>query len=112
MPSSSRIAEPRSKSAPISSGNFERACNWLVSTAVGYAWLLIIPSGDNLRDVDESADVQIVDVVHHLAIRGGIGGGKAPVISGEKELADFFVIGHLAAAWLPPIACSPPMSST
>ncbi len=62
----------------MSSGNFERACNWLVSTAVGYAWLLMIPSGDNLRDVDESADVQIVHIVHHFFIRVGIGGVKLP----------------------------------
>ena len=35
VPSSSRIAVPRSKSAPTSSGSFDLACSWLLSTAVG-----------------------------------------------------------------------------
>src|SRR2546428_96953 len=40
------MAVPRSKSAPTSSGSLDLACIWLISTAVGYAWLFTIPSGD------------------------------------------------------------------
>src|SRR5882757_1361742 len=46
VPSSRRMAAPRSKSAPTNSGTFALACNWLVSTAVGYAWLFTMPSGE------------------------------------------------------------------
>ena len=34
VPSSRRMAVPRSKSAPMSSGNFDFDCSWLFSTAV------------------------------------------------------------------------------
>ncbi len=45
VPSSKRIADPRSKSAPTKSGIFAFACSSLFSAAVGYAWLFSIPSG-------------------------------------------------------------------
>ena len=57
----------------------------------------------HLRDVDEAADVQVVDIVHHFFIRSGIGGGEAAVIGGEKKLADFFVIGHFAQRGFHPL---------
>ena len=58
----------------------------------------------HLGDVDESADVQVVDIVHHFCIGGGIGGGEAAVIGGEQELADFFVIGHFAQRGFHPLS--------
>src|SRR5260370_8509458 len=58
-----------------------------------------------MRDDDESAHVQIVHVVQDLLIRGRVLRGKAPVIGGEKELANLFLDAHVAQSGFHPVVC-------
>ena len=55
-----------------------------------------------LGDVDEAADVKVVDVVHHLFVSESVARGEAAVIGGEKKLANFFVDGHRAEGGVGP----------
>src|SRR5208337_743297 len=94
VPSSRRIAVPRSKSAPISSGSFDLDCSWFVSTAV-VCLALDDAQRRSMRDVDESPDVQLVHVVHHLCVGIGIRGREAAVVCREENLADLLLQAHL-----------------
>jgi len=56
-----------------------------------------------MSDGDEAADVEVVDIVHHLGKGVGIGGREATVIGGEKELTYFFFEGHGAEGGVDPL---------
>ena len=47
-----------------------------------------------MGDGDESADVQIVDTVHHLRVGLRVCCREAPMKGSEEQLADFFFRGH------------------
>ena len=55
-----------------------------------------------MGDGDESADVEVIDVMQHLRVGVRIAGCEAAVISGEKKLTDFFFEGHFAKGGLDP----------
>ena len=51
-----------------------------------------------MRDVDKTAAVQVVHIVHDLSVGCGVGGRQAAVIGGEEKLADLFV--DVFAGWV------------
>jgi hypothetical protein len=56
-----------------------------------------------LRNVDETADVQFLDVAHDLCIRGCVSRGETSMVCSENKLAGFFVEGHFAERGLDPL---------
>ena len=47
-----------------------------------------------MRDDNESADMQVLNIVQKLLVGRRVSGGKASVIRGEQQLADLFAQRH------------------
>ena len=47
-----------------------------------------------MSDIDEAADMEIIDVMKHLGVSWRISGSEAAVVGGKQELADFFFEAH------------------
>ena len=57
-----------------------------------------------MRDDNESADMQVLNIVQKLLVGRRVSGGKASVIRGEQQLADLFAQRHFAQRGLHPRA--------
>jgi len=104
VPSSSRIAVPRSKSAPISSGSLDFASNWIAQHCRRIRLALQKSKRRALGHIDEAADMQILNVVHQLGISCGIRGRETAVIRSKQELSNFFLDAHLLQRRFHPLA--------